>query len=94
MTRGDPRDQAVHVHDKVRLSTLSGMKGLEFSRVLIGGVNQVKIRDIDEQGQLQAAKSHLYVAMTRAKDELYITMSGGGEIGSALREAERLCAAD
>ena len=84
---GDPRDQAVHVRDKVLLSTLSSVKGLEFAQVFIGGVNQIRVRDVHEQDQLKAAKSHLYVAMTRATDELHITMSGGGEIGSALRAA-------
>ena len=84
------RDKAVCVRGKVRASTLSGIKGLEFSRVFIGGVNQIRIPDVDEQDQLQTAKSYLYVAMTRARDELYITMSGGGEIGGILKEAERL----
>ena len=84
------RDKAVQVRDKVRTSTLTGIKGLEFSRVLVGGVNQVHVRDIDEGDQFQAAKSHLYAAMTRAMDELEITMSGDGRIGAALREAERL----
>ena len=86
---GDPRDQAVHVRDKVLLSTLSSIKGLEFARVFIGGVNQIRIQDVDGQDQSQTAKSHLYVAMTRATDELRITMSGGGEIGSALRAGRR-----
>ncbi len=84
------RDRAVHVRDKVRVSTLTGIKGLDFSRVLIGGVNQIRVPDLDEQDQFRAAKSHLYVAMTRAMDELVITMSGDGPIGRALREAERL----
>ena len=84
------RDRAVHVRDKVRVSTLTGIKGLEFSRVLLGGVNQIRIRDADERDQFQAAKRQLYAAMTRAMDKLEITMSGGGEIAMALREAERL----
>ena len=84
------RDKAVHVRDKVRVSTLTGIKGLEFSRVLIGGVNQVRVLDVAEEDRSQAAKSQLYAAMTRAMDELEITMSGGGQIGAALREAERL----
>lgn len=84
------RDKAVEVHDKVRVSTLTGIKGLEFSRVIIGGVNQVQVRDVAEGDQFGAAKSQLYAAMTRAMDELEITMSGDGEIGAALREAERL----
>ena len=84
------RDKAVHVRDKVRVSTLTGIKGLEFSRVLIGGANHVHVRDIDEGEQFQAAKSQLYAAMTRAMDQLEITVSGIGDIGRALREAERL----
>ena len=84
------RDKAVKVRGKVRASTLKGTKGLEFSRVFIGGVNQIRIPNIDEQDQLQEAKSQMYVAMTRAMDELYITMSGVGEIGKALKKAESL----
>lgn len=84
------RDKAVHVLHLVRSSTLTGMKGLEFSRVFIGGVNQIRVPDVAEEDQLQAAKSQLYAAMTRAMDELEITMSGDGEIGRALREAGRL----
>ena len=84
------RDKAVRVRDRVRASTLTGIKGLEFSRVLIGGVNQLRVHDVDESDQFQAAKSQLYAAMTRAMDELEITMSGDGEIGRALQQAERL----
>lgn len=86
----DNRDEAVHVRDKVRVSTLTGIKGLEFSRVFVGGANHIHVRDVEQCDQLQAAKSQLYAAMTRAMDELEITMSGSGEIGAALRKAERL----
>lgn len=88
--RRDNRDEAVHVRGVVRASSLTGIKGLEFSRVLIGGVNDLRVRDVDEGDQFQAAKSQLYAAMTRAMDELEITVSGDGPIGAALREAERL----
>ena len=84
------RDKAVQVRGKVRVSTLTGIKGLEFSRVLIGGVNQIRVPDVAEEDQSRAAKSHLYAAMTRAMDQLEITVSGRGAIGAALREAERL----
>ena len=84
------RDKAVGVRHKVRVSTLTGIKGLEFSRVFVGGANHVQVHDVDTADQLQAAKSQLYAAMTRAMDELEMTMSGNGEIGSALRAAERL----
>ena len=84
------RDKAVGVRDKVRVSTLTGIKGLEFSRVFVGGVNHAQVHDVEAADQFQATKSQLYAAMTRAMDELEITMSGDGEIGTALREAERL----
>ncbi len=84
------RDKAVGVRDKVRASTLTGIKGLEFSRVLVGGANHVQVHDVEEGDQFQAAKSQLYAAMTRAMDELEINMSGNGETGAALREADRL----
>ena len=89
-SHSDNRDQAVHVRNMVRLSTLTGIKGLEFSRVLVGGANHIHVRDVEQGDQLQAAKSQLYAAMTRAMDELEITMSGAGDIGRALRTAERL----
>ena len=84
------RDGAIGVRGEVRIATLTKMKGLEFRHVYICGVNQIRVPDIEESDQHQAAKSQLYAAMTRAMDELEITMSGGGQIGAALREAERL----
>jgi hypothetical protein len=84
------RDGAIGVRGKVRIATLTKMKGLEFRHVYICGVNQIRVPDVDEDDQPQAAKSQIYAAMTRAMDELEITMSGSGEIGSALQNAERL----
>lgn len=85
----DNRDEAVHVQNEVRSSTLTGIKGLEFSRVIIGGVNHINVRDVYGDDRSSAAKSQLYAAMTRAMDQLEITMSGDGQIGSSLRKAER-----
>ena len=65
-------------------------QGLEFSRVFVGGVNHAQVHDVEAVDQFQATKSQLYAAMTRAMDELEITMSGDGEIGTAMREAECL----
>ena len=79
------RDRAVGVRDKIRVSTLQGLKGLEFSRVLIGGVNQAHVYDVPEEEREAAIKQLLYVAMTRAMDELTITISGDGPIGKSLR---------
>ncbi|MDE0376086.1 MAG: AAA family ATPase [bacterium] len=85
----DRRDLAMSVHDRVRVSTIHGLKGLEFSRIVIGGVNQVYAHDVPEGEQTDAAKRLVYVGMTRAMDELVITYSGHGKIGPALRNAAR-----
>lgn len=82
------RDKAFRVEKIVRVSTLFGLKGLEFSRVFIGAVNEIFIPQIEETDQLDAAKKLLYVGMTRAQDELTITVSGDGPIGAALRSAK------
>ena len=82
------RDGAVNVRDRVRVSSLTRVKGLEFRHVLVCGVNQVRVPDVDEEDQLAAAKSQIYAAMTRAMDELEITVSGGGPIGAALHAAQ------
>lgn len=83
----DRRDLAMSIHDKVRVSTIHGLKGLEFSRIVIGGVNQVYAHDVPEEEQTDAAKRLVYVGMTRAMDELVITYSGAGAMGPALRNA-------
>lgn len=85
----DRRDLAMRIHDKVRVSTIHGLKGLEFSRIVIGGVNQVYAHDVPEEEHTDAAKRLVYVGMTRAMDELVITYSGTGEMGPALRRAAR-----
>ena len=65
----------------VRLATMHRLKGLEFSRVLIAGVQDgfVPLRMPDgylDQGSMQQhelkERCLLYVAMTRARDELAI----------------------
>ena len=84
---GYNRDKAMSVNDKVRVSTLQGLKGLEFSRVLIGGVNHAYVHNVPEEEQQAAVKQLLYVAMTRAMDELVVTVSGDGAMGKALRTA-------
>jgi hypothetical protein len=81
------RDKAMGVHDKIRVSTIHGLKGLEFSRILIGGVNQAYAHDVPEEEQTEAVKRLVYVGMTRAMDELVVTYSGAGDIGHALRAA-------
>ena len=83
----DRRDIALKKTGHLRVSTIQGIKGLEFSRVLLGGVNQAQAYDIPEEERAEAVKRQVYVGMTRAMDELVITHSGPGAIGQALIEA-------
>ena len=80
-------DDVIKSVGKVRIATLRLLKGLEFSRVLIGGANHVSMPrgqdDPESIGRL------LYVGMTRAIDELTVTYSGTGPMGTALREARK-----
>ena len=64
----------------VRGSTIHSFKGLEFSRVLLLGANSLPNNDV-ESG---AWRRLLYVAMTRAMDELFVTVSGSGPAGERL----------
>jgi len=61
--------------DLVTLSTIHSSKGLEFSRVIIIGVGQMKD---DEKSKRNIARL-LYVGMTRAQKFLLITTSTGNE---------------
>lgn len=70
----------------VRLSTFHSLKGLEFKTVFLAGVNQQTAPLIvpgysewdnsEKEAYLQAERSLLYVAMTRAVQELVITGYG------------------
>lgn len=68
-------------NDSVKLLTMHSIKGLEFDVVIIMGLNE-GIIPIKEYGKLQDEKDLesverklLYVGMTRAKEELYLTSS-------------------
>jgi DNA helicase II / ATP-dependent DNA helicase PcrA len=58
-----------------RLMTAHGSKGLEFDRVWIFGATQDTFPDSD--GSLEEERRLMYVAMTRAKNWLSISISGG-----------------
>lgn len=71
--------------DGARLMTLHGAKGLEFDSVWILGCNQGTLpsakSDTDEERRL------MYVGMTRAKEELYLSYSLKSEPSQFLTEA-------
>ena len=60
--------------DRVTLITLHNTKGLEFSRVIIIGLEQgIFPRGDKSGGELEEERRLFYVGITRAKDELYVT---------------------
>lgn len=73
--------------DVVRASNVWAIKGLEFSRVFLCAVNEFAALggDVDLQGLRKLA----YVGMTRAMDELTVTVSGTGPLGQDIQAAAR-----
>ncbi|MFI0976528.1 3'-5' exonuclease [Streptomyces sp. NPDC021093] len=82
LTKDGPRSP-----EGVRIGTMHGFKGLEFQRVFLTGISdgQVPHQRIDayeftqperHRQELQRARSLLFVAATRARDELVITWNG------------------
>jgi DNA polymerase III epsilon subunit family exonuclease len=60
--------------DRVNLLTHHSTKGLEFSRVYIVGLeDDMRAMQSGDPGALAEARRLLYVAMTRAKDRLFLT---------------------
>ena len=60
--------------DRVTVVTMQSSKGLEFRRVIMVGIGQMK----DDEGEEQRRQSArlLYVGMTRAQQTLLVTTSG------------------
>ncbi len=64
--------------DTVKLMTLHGAKGLEFSAVFLMGLEEglfPHIRSLDSPSQMEEERRLMYVGVTRAADLLYITLS-------------------
>jgi ATP-dependent exoDNAse (exonuclease V) beta subunit len=68
--------------DKVTVVTIQSSKGLEFSRVIMVGIGQMK--DDEGQEQRQQGARLLYVGMTRAQQALLVTTSGENEYSRRL----------
>lgn len=67
-------ENAKETTDAVTLITLHNTKGLEFSRVIITGLeNGIFPRDDKTCSDLEEERRLFYVGITRAKNELYIT---------------------
>ncbi len=80
------KGQVMQVVGKVRSSTVHSIKGLEFGHVAVCGVNG--ITTIGDEPEDEATRRRLlYVAMTRATDHLFCTVSGHDPLGQDLLRA-------
>lgn len=69
-----PETEQGDAPDAVSLITLHNTKGLEFERVVITGLEEGVFPRSDKRGdELEEERRLLYVGITRAKDELYLT---------------------
>lgn len=69
-------------NDAVRLMTIHQSKGLEFSCVFVCGLTECILpsrRTLEESGEmgLEEERRLMYVALTRAREKLYLTASRG-----------------
>jgi DNA helicase-2/ATP-dependent DNA helicase PcrA len=74
ITRDDGEDEADK--GKVNLMTIHASKGLEFPIVFIAGAEDGIIphaRSLEEDGNIEEERRLFYVAITRARDKLFIT---------------------
>lgn len=80
----DIQEKLIEQRDAVKIMTVHGSKGLEFNTVFVVGMNQNVFPS--KRGDLEEERRLAYVAITRAKEKLYITRAkktlnwGGKEI--------------
>ncbi|MDE0269006.1 MAG: HRDC domain-containing protein [Acidimicrobiaceae bacterium] len=72
------RDQVASIQGKVRIASLSILKGLEFKHVIIGGANHIHVPGPDDAQSDDLKRRNLYVAITRATESVTIVYSGSG----------------
>lgn len=80
----DIQEKLMEKRDAVKIMTVHGAKGLEFNTVFVVGMNQNIFPS--KRGDLEEERRLAYVAITRAKEKLYITRAkktlnwGGKEV--------------
>lgn len=69
-----------HIPGTVRLSTIHSAKGLDAAHVLLFGAHELEDRGDEEARRL------LYIAMTRAREELILSYHRDSQLMEELRE--------
>ncbi len=84
------QDEANDDEGKVTLSTIHGVKGLEYDRVYIVGLEEgyLPTQSAIDDGNLEEERRLLYVAITRAKNTLHLSRAASRRQGK--REVERI----
>ncbi len=62
--------------DAVTIATIHAVKGLEFNSVFVGGLDETILpiaRSINDESEMEEERRLMYVAVTRAKQRLYLT---------------------
>jgi len=80
MTLASAQDESADKKGRITLSTIHGVKGLEFDRVWVAGIEEGSLPtqrsiDSDDLGEIEEERRLLYVAITRARDHLVLTRS-------------------
>lgn len=84
------QDEAEERQEKVTLSTIHGVKGLEYDLVYVVGLEEGNLptQSAVDEGKLEEERRLLYVAITRARDQLILTRSAQRRQGK--RQVERI----
>lgn len=77
--------------DCIRFMTIHTAKGLEFPVVIIAGMNENMFpsKKVDSQASMEEERRLAFVALTRAKDKLYLTEAEGNTQGFGFRFPSR-----
>jgi len=86
-TAADAQEQG----DKVKLMTVHAAKGLEFPHVILCGMNEgiFPSRRVKDLAGMEEERRLAFVAMTRARDSLYLTAAEGRNFDSSPRYPSR-----
>jgi DNA helicase-2/ATP-dependent DNA helicase PcrA len=85
------QDEAEDQTEKITLSTIHGVKGLEFDRVYVVGLEEGSLPaqralDSGDSGEVEEERRLLYVAATRARDHLTLSRAATRAVGEYTRE--------